>query len=337
MKKTTIKDIAHRLEVSPSTISRALSNHPDISEALKIKIKEVAQAMKYRPSAAALHLKRGSNKTIALIIPQITSFFYPSVIHGIEAVLHSQGYTLMILPTNDSLEREEENIGIAYDHDVAGVLIALTKETVNLDHFQTLKDSNIPVVLIDKVIEGTPYSSITIDDYKVSYQMVQHLYKTGCQKIIGIFGKASLTISHLRYRGFAQALADLNLPHETSQIAFVNSSSEAYTIALDMIQHHHPDGLYVMTDEIMLGVMPAIAELDLKVPEEISVLAISDGHLAQFMIPTVSHMKHDGLELGSLSAQKIIQYINAKNNNLLWNTPERIQMNTNIVFLNSTK
>lgn len=92
-----------------------------------------------------------------------------------------------------------------------------------------------------------------------------------------------------------------------------------------------------MTDEIMLGVMPAIAELDLKVPEQISVLAISDGHLAQFMIPTVSHMKHDGLELGNLSAQKIIQYINAKNNNLLWNTPERIQMNTNIVFLNSTK
>lgn len=336
MKKTTIKDVALKLGVSASTISRALNNHPDISDVLKQKIQETARMLKYRPSTVALHLKKGTSKSIALILPQITSFFYPTVIHGIEEVLHSQGYTLVILPTNDLYEREKENINIAYDQNVDGVLIAVSKETQDTDHFEILYESDIPVIMLDKVIENAKYTSITIDDYKVSYQMVQHLYKSGCRKIVGIFGKASLSISHLRYRGFQQALKDVNLTSAESQVCFVNSSEEAKEQCLRLLKLHMPDGLYVMTDEIMLGVMPSIAEMKLHVPNDISILAISDGYLPQFMVPSVSHLKHDGHEMGMLCAQKMIQYINAKNNNLA-NNVEKIMLNTNIVLLESTK
>ena len=336
MKKTTIKDIAQKLEVSPSTVSRALSNHPDISDILKQKIQETARILKYRPSSAALHLKQGTSKSIALILPQITSFFYPSVIHGIEEVLHSQGYMLVILPTNDLYEREKENINIAYDQNVDGVLIAVSKETPDTDHFEILNESDIPVIMLDKVIENAKCTTITIDDFKVSYQMVQHLYKSGCRKIIGIFGKASLSISHLRYKGFEQALRDLNLECTETMVSFVNNTTEAKENGLALLKEHKPDGLYVMTDEIMLGVMSSIAKLKLRVPEDISILAISDGYLPQFMLPSVSHLKHDGYELGMISAQKMIQYINAKNNNLTHNI-EKIMLNTNIVLMKSTK
>lgn len=336
MKKTTIKDIAKKLEVSPSTVSRALHNHPDISDTLKYKIQETARILKYRPSSAAIHLKQGRSKSIALILPQITSFFYPSVIHGMEEVLHNQGYTLVILPTNDLLEREKENINIAYDQNVDGVMIAVTKETLDTDHFEILHESDIPVIMVDKVIENANCTCITIDDYKVSYQMVQHLYKSGCRKIAGIFGKANLSISHLRYKGFIQALKDVNLECAESMVCFVNNSREAKEKSLTILKEHNPDGLYVMTDEIMLGVMPSISEMKLQVPKDISILAISDGYLPTYMVPSISHLKHDGYELGMISAQKMIQYINAKNNNLL-NNVEKIMLNTSIVLMESTK
>jgi LacI family transcriptional regulator len=337
LKKTTIKDIASKLNVSASTISRALSDHPDISEGLKNTIKETARSMKYRPSTAALHLKKGTNKTIALILPEVTAFFYPSVINGIEEVLHKQGFTLLILTTDDSLEREVENIDIAYDNNVAGVLIALSKETLNLDHLKTLDESNIPVILVDKVIEGSEYSSVTIDDFRVSYQMVQHLYKSGSRNIVGVFGKTALTITHQRFNGFSQALKDLGLRNSESHIQFVNNSKEAKEKTILLLKAHKPDGLYLMTDEIMLGALPAISQLGIRVPEQMGVIAISDGILPHFMVPKVSHMKHDGFELGSLSTQKLIQYINAKNNNILWQNVEKVVMNTNIVLLESTK
>lgn len=336
MKKTTIKDIALQLHVSTSTVSRALNNHPDISPHLTEKIKETAKLLHYRPSIAALQLRRGTNKTIALILPEISSFFYPSVIHGIDTILHQQGYTLMILPTNDRLDREIENIDIAYDQDVAGALISLSKETTNLDHLRRFDDANIPVILLDKIKENAPYTSITIDDYRVSYQMVQHLYKTGCDRIAGIFGKASLTISHLRYKGFAQALKDLGLPLEDEFVFFVNNSEEAKAAAFNIMEKVKPNGLYIMTDEIMVGVLPALAQLRIRVPDDLALIAISDGSLAHFMTPRVSHMFHNGFELGYLGAQKLILYIQAIQQNLPMVTPENLVMNTNIVLLDST-
>jgi len=337
LKKTTIKDIALQLNVSISTVSRALNNHPDISPHLTEKIKETAKLLHYRPSTAALQLKRGTNKTIALILPEISSFFYPSVIHGIDTILHQQGYNLMILPSNDRLDREIENIDIAYDQDVAGAFISLSKETINLDHLKRFDDANIPVILLDKIKENAPYSSITIDDFKVSYQMVQHLFKTGSNRIAGIFGKASLTISHLRYKGFAQALRDLDLPLDDEFVFFVNNSEEAKSAAHKIVEKVKPNGLYLMTDEIMIGVMPALAGLHVKVPEDIAIISISDGSLAHFMIPRISHMLHNGFELGYLGAQKLVQYINAIQHNLPLVTPEMLVMNTNIVLLDSTK
>jgi len=337
LKKTTIKDLAKMLGVSTSTVSRALNNHPDISPELTQKIQEVAKDLHYRPSPAALQLRRGTNKTIALILPEITSFFYPSVIHGVDSVLHPLGYNLMILPTYDRLDYEKENIDIAFDQNVAGVLIAVSKETMDLSHLQRFEPGTTPVILIDKVKEDAAYTSITIDDFRVSYQMVQHLFKTGCTRIAGIFGKANLLITHLRYKGFAQALIDLGLPHQEQMVRFVNNSEEARSSTFALMQEVQPDGLSLMTDEIMLGAMPALNQLNIRIPEQLGVIGISDGHLPHFTIPSMSHMHHSGFELGSLSAQKLIQYINAVNHNLPVPQPERVKMNVNIVLLNSTK
>ncbi len=337
MKRTTIKDIASKLEISQSTVSRALSNHPDISERLKELVNLTAREMKYRPSLAALHLKRGTNKSIALIIPEVISFFYPSLIHGIEEVMHQQGYTLIILPTNDTLSREKESLEIAYDQDVAGVILALSKETSDLDHLTILQENNTPIILVDKVIPDAGYTCITIDDYKVSYQMVQYLYKIGCRTIAGLFGRSTLSITHYRYKGFLQALKDLGLNTNPSLSAFIENLQDVGPQVSLILNEYHPDGLYIMTDEIMFGVMPTLSKLKIKVPESISLMAISDGKYAPYMIPSVSHMKHDGYEMGSICAQKMIQYINAKKNNLPWKTAEHILMNTNIVLMESTR
>ena len=310
MKRTTIKDIAQRLGINPSTVSRALKDHPDIGLALRTEIKQLAETLHYRPNHMAVYLRQRSTRLIGLIVPEVTMFFYPSVIKGIQHALHEHGYSLIMLPSNESLEREMENIQICFENDVAGIMLALSRYTQTSDHLAVLEDFGAPVVLFDKILEGLPYDAVVLEDFTSAWKAVTHFAQTGCRRIAGIFGNRNLRITQLRLDGFRQALGHHNLPLFEDYIHFCDNSYEAERCARSLMAlPEPPDAIFAMTDEIIIGALPAIATSGKKIPEECSVICISDGFLPYCLYPQVTFLHHNGYEVGRLTGEKMLQLI----------------------------
>lgn len=314
MKRTTIKDIAQQLGINPSTVSRALKDHPDIGAALRAEIKKLAVQMHYRPNHMAVYLRQRSSKLIGLIVPEVTMFFYPSVMKGIQNVLHDAGYNLIMLPSNESLEREIENIRICSENDVAGIMLSFSRYRHTSEQLSTLDEIGAPVVMFDKIIDDLPYDAIILEDFQSAYVAVNHLVATGCKKIAGIFGNPELRITQLRLDGFKQAIRDAGMEIQEDCICFSNSSYEAEKDArMLMAQKNPPDGIFAMTDEIIIGSLPAIVRSGKKIPEECGIICISDGFLPYCLYPKVTFLHHDGYEVGSLTAQRMLKLIEEGN------------------------
>ncbi|MBP6826883.1 MAG: LacI family DNA-binding transcriptional regulator [Saprospiraceae bacterium] len=310
MKRVTIKDIAQRLGVNPSTVSRALKDHPDIGLALRTEIKQLAHELHYHPNQMAVYLRQRSSRLIGLITPEVTMFFYPSVIRGIQHVLHEHGYNLIMLPSNESLEREIENIRICSENDVAGIMLAFSRYTQSSEHMTVLEEIGAPVVMFDKIREDLPYDSVVLEDFESAVVAVRHLAQTGCRRIAGIFGNPHMRITQLRLEGFKHALHDSNLPCPDEFIRFSDSAYEAEKCARAlMAMSPAPDGIFAMTDEIIIGSLPAIATSGKKIPEECAVICISDGFLPYCLHPQVTFLHHDGYEVGRLAAERMLQLI----------------------------
>lgn len=310
MKRTTIKDIAQQLGINPSTVSRALKDHPDIGLALRTEIKKLAVQMHYRPNHMAVYLRQQSSRLIGLIVPEVTMFFYPSVIKGIQNVLHDAGYNLIMLPSNESLDREIANIRICSENDVAGIMLAFSRFRHTSEQLSALEEIGAPVVMFDKIIEDLPYDAVVLEDFKSAYDAVTHLIETGCRRIAGIFGNEELRITQLRLDGYRQAIADAGLECNEAYISFSNSSFDAEKDAENLMSSENPpDGIFAMTDEIIIGCLPAIVRSGKKIPEECSIICISDGFLPYCLYPKVTFLHHDGYEVGSLAAKKMLQLI----------------------------
>lgn len=310
MKRTTIKDIAQQLGINPSTVSRALKDHPDIGLTLRTEIKKLANQLHYRPNHMAVYLRQQSSRLIGLIIPEVTMFFYPSVIKGIQNVLHDAGYNLIMLPSNESLEREIENIQICSENDVAGIMLAFSRFRHTSEHLSALEDIGTPVVMFDKIIDDLPYDAIVLEDFKSAYLAVEHLILTGCTRIAGIFGNPNLRITQLRLDGFKQAILDAGLEYKEEYVCFSPNSYEAEKDARELMEKPSPpDGIFAMTDEIIIGCLPAIVRSGKKIPEECSIICISDGFLPYCLYPKVTFLHHDGFEVGCLTAKRILHLI----------------------------
>jgi LacI family transcriptional regulator len=310
MKRTTIKDIAQRLGVNPSTVSRALKGHPDIGATLRAEIKELAEQLHYRPNHMAVYLRQRNSRMIGLIVPDVTMFFYPSVIRGIQNVLREHGYNLIMLPSNESLEREIENIHICHENDVAGILLATSRHASTESHLSALEEVGTPVVMFDKILDDLPYDAIVLEDFESAFTAVAHLSETGCRRIAGIFGNPKMRITQLRLDGYRQALADFGLSAAPDFVCFADDSYEANARARILMQAPTPpDGIFAMSDEIIIGALPAIATSGRKIPEECSIICISDGFLPQCLHPQVTFLQHDGGEVGRLAAQRLLTLI----------------------------
>jgi len=191
MNRITIKDIAKLLDVNPSTVSRALKDHPDIGAATKKKIQQVAKELGYRPNYQAIRFRQNKSGLIGLIIPEMGMFFFPSIIEAIEEITKKNGYHLIILQSNESLEKEKENALICKNFGVDGLLVCLSKETTAVPHFMDMIQSKIPVVFFDKVLQNKALSTVVINDYNASFMAINHLAKKGYKKISGVFASLS--------------------------------------------------------------------------------------------------------------------------------------------------
>lgn len=268
----TIKDIAKLLGLSKSTVSRALKDHPDISRETKDAVKKVAGDLGYMPNVVASSLRLKKSKTIGAIFPEISYFFFPSVIHGIEEVAHSMGYNLLIVQSNESYEREVENLNILISNKVDGILLSVSKETRNFDHFRHVMGMNLPMVFFDRIVKELVADNVLVDDISGAITAVNHLLETGKKRIALCNGNPNLLISQNRLKGYRTALEENGVPIDNRLIISGETPLEAETETLRLLNlDSPPDAIFAISDLTMTGVMKAIYQTDLRIPDDIAI------------------------------------------------------------------
>lgn len=337
MKNTpiTIIDIAKLLGVSKSTVSRALKNHPDISQETKDAVKKVAESLKYVPNNIASTFRHKKSKVVGLIVPQISYFFFPSYVLGIEEVVHKMGYNLLILQSNESYEREVENLNILIANNVEGILASVACSTQNYDHFQHVIDIELPIVFFDRVVKDMNADIVLVDDITGSFKAVSHLLENGRKRIVICVGNLNLLISQNRLQGYKTALIEKGIPVDNELILSCETPEETEQAILRILNlDNPPDSVFAISDLTMTGVMKAIFRKRLKVPEDISVIGFCDEPFRSMYNPPLSAIPPMGFEIGKKAAELLFDRI--QNNKYQRKEPQVIYLDSNLIKGGST-
>ena len=309
-KRVTLKDIAAHVGLSPGTISRALADHPDISDETKGRVRDAAQAMSYIPNYRAKYLRAKHSRLIALIVPEMNMFFVPSMIAGINHVVQQNDYSLIVFQSDNSIVQERRLAEYATHLSADGVLLVLSSETSDLQHLDVLHEFGIPVVLLDRTIDTTKYTTITIDDEQAGREAAKYLMDRGHTRIVGVFGDQRQRISAMRLEGFRRAHAERGIPLADSQILRITMIDDLPR-QVDEVFAAHPDltAFFTMTDDLLVHTHYLLAHRGIRIPDEVSLMAISDGEAPSFLHPNVTHLRHSGVEVGERTAHLLIGMI----------------------------
>jgi len=314
VKHATIVDIADKLKISPSTVSRALSDHPDIRQRTKERVKKAAAELHYFPNPIAKSLKSSRTTTIGVIVPEIKHDFFSSAISGIETVAYSAGYTILVCQSNESYEREVLNTNALMHHRVAGVIVSISQNTINGDHFLDLIKRKIPLVFFDRVCEDIPASKVVIDDYRSAFDAVQHLISKGYRKIVHLAGPKELGICTKRLKGYADALAEAHLPLLNGCIRHGGlHEKDGYDSMDALLRDKTPvDAIFAVNDPVAIGAFQRIRETTLRIPEDIAIVGFSNNKITSLIVPPLTTVNQPSFEMGQRAAEVLIENIQNK-------------------------
>ena len=311
MKKNpaTLSDIAKQLNISISTVSRALHDHPAISVNTKKLVIKLAEKLNYQPNMLALSLLNKKTNTIGIIVPEITSYFFSSVINGIQDLVNDTGYQLIISQTEESNEKEKEILEAMSRVRVDGFLVSPTSETHDAQHFNKLVNNGTPLVIFDRDCAGFNADKVLVDDYDGAFQAVEYLIKTGCRRIVHITGPSNLSISTHRLNGYLDALKKYHIPKEDQLIFNVKGFTPEYGVeaAKAMMKLPQlPDGIFAINDGIAIGAMFVIKEAGIQIPNQISVVGFDDEPHSSYFIPPLTSVWQPVYDMGLLSARILL-------------------------------
>ena len=307
----TIKDIAQELGISPSTVSRALKNHPDIGKKTKEAVHELAKKYNYKPNAVALSLRSSKTHMIGVVIPNIVHYFFSSVISGIEHVCNDAGYNVMICQSDENEEREITSIQTLTSSRVDGILASVSKDTTDFSHYKELLENSIPLVCFDRAVPELNTDKVIIDDVKGAFLATEHLIQKGCKKIIHLSAPMRLLIGQRRKEGYIKALQHYNIPVDESLIIKCDSRDEALKIMPRILESDiNPDGVFAVNDLTATGVLKMVRKYGLNTPKDIKVVGFSDGFVANVTDPTLTTIDQHGFEMGKQAAQLLLDRIN---------------------------
>ena len=312
--ETTIHDIAKKLNISASTVSRALNDNPLISEGTRKKIKKTAIAMGYRPNNLAANFRTKRTNTIGVIVPLINRHFFSSVISGIEDVAYTQGFAVTISQSNDNLFKETKIAQTLFANRVDGLIISIAMETTEFDHLKLFSDRKIPLVFFDRMVEEIPAHKILVDDFGGAFKVTKHLIDQGARKIAHIGGPVNLNIYENRRAGYIQALKEAGL--EVSEALIIHNSLRLNegTEAIDqLIKSRLPiDAIFCANDTTALSTIIYLKNAGIRVPDDIAVMGFSNEPFSEYVTPSISTVKQPGFLMGRKAAELIIKQIHGK-------------------------
>jgi|TARA_B110000305_G_C19404874_1_gene622150 LacI family transcriptional regulator len=307
-KKSTIKDIANVLGITPSAVSKALNNNPRISEKTKIAVQQVAKNLNYQPNHLASALRKGKSNLVGVIIPRANSNFFSSVVEKMEEVLNSHGYNVIMTQSNESYEKECRNIDALLYTQVDGVIASMANETVELEYYQKIKSKGIPLILFDRGENDLEVDYVGIDDYMTSQMVVKHLVEQGCKRIAHIAGFQHSRIYKNRIRGYKDALVEFDLPISKDLIIESNLGIDDGRRSMKKLLELpiRPDAIYAAGDWAALGALQVLKEVGIKVPEEMALVGFSNEPFTSFVSPPISTINQHNSEIGRITAETFL-------------------------------
>jgi DNA-binding LacI/PurR family transcriptional regulator len=330
---TTIIDIAQKLGISPSTVSRALHNHPGVKKETKELVKTVANELRYIPNPIAQSLKSNKTTTIGVIVPVIKHDFFSLAISGIEEVAYHSGYTIIVCQSNESYEREVLNTSVLMHHRVAGVVVSISQSTKSGEHFQDLLRRKIPLVFFDRVYDEIKASKVVIDDYKSAYDAVTYLINKGYKKIAHFAGPKGVGIYEKRLKGYVDAIKEHQIPFNDGLILQAGLDAKNGYDAMDLLFKANmiPDAVFTVNDPVALGACKRVKESGLKIPEDVAAIGFSNNIISSVVDPPLTTVDQFPFEMGKKAAEILILTI--EDNTI---EPKTIVMDTKLIVREST-
>jgi LacI family transcriptional regulator len=309
--QTTIHDIARHLNITASTVSRALNNHPRISDSTKKKVRDAAEELNYRPNSIAANLRRGSGNTNGIIIPVINRYFFANIIHGIESIMAPAGYNLIICPSNESLVKEASNIQTLISNRVSGILISISSETHDPAHFEGIFRSGIPLVQFDRVIDSISTCKVTNDDFQGAYESVSHLIEQGFRRIAHFAGPRYISAYQQRYKGYRQALSDHQLEFQDDMLFERVISRNMGSETMEKILSRWPgiDAIFAASDMSALGALLVLKAKGIRIPEDFGITGYVNEPFGEYMEPSLTTTEQFGEEIGKTAARELLERI----------------------------
>ena len=315
--QVTIKDIAKQLGVSVATVSRALRDLPDIHPDTKKLVLDLAKELDYQPNVLATSLVKSKTKTLGLIVPDLGYYFFSTVVKAVEDAAIAAGYSLLIAQTQESFERELTNIQNLSRSQVEGIIISLSRETVNFEHLTRLQRRGIPLVFFDRDSEEIDASKVMVDNEQSAYEAVKHLIENGCKRIAFLAGPTNVSVSNQRRMGYSRALQEAGIESDPSLIIhsdYFQDSAISKTHQL-MKEANRPDGILVVSDRLAIGVLIALQELNISVPNEVKMVSFNNEPICSLVSPTISSIAQPLEEIGRLSVELLLEQIEHKTDN----------------------
>lgn len=304
---STLKQLSQILKISVSTVSRALKDHPDISEETKRKVRELAEALEYEPNRQAINLRNNTSNVLGIMVPTLDNFFYDAFTAAVEEEARLTGYSVLIMQSGESRDIENANLKLLKNNLIAGVFVSITGETDDISSFLKIQNKNIPVIFFDRVPDYEACNKICLADKKAASMAAEVLIEKKKKNILALFGHPKLTISKKRFESFNDTFktkAPATKIH--NEFPLNTAEAKAYTLAA-LKSKKKPDTIFGMGDLILIGVMQAIHELGLRVPEDVAVMSISNGLIPTLYNPKITYVETSGYKLGKLAFRRMME------------------------------
>jgi LacI family transcriptional regulator len=337
-RKVTLKQIAKELDVSISTVSKSLKNSSEISEDTRLKVQAFAKLYNYKPNNIALSLKNKKTKTIGIIIPEIVHHFFATVISGIEQVANEQGYNVIVCLSDESFDKEVINLEMLANGSTDGFIMSLSKETQqkkDFHHLQEVINQGMPIVMFDRVANEILADKVIIDDLLAAYQAVNYLIEEGRKKIALITTVDYVSVGKLRTEGYIKALTDHNITIDEKIVLKIEDIDNCSDVIQKLIIENEIDAVFAVNELFAVVAIKEALKKGVKIPEEMSVIAFTDGIISKFSTPTITTVSQNGVKMGRKAAEMLIERLETEDEEDERYRTEVIE--TNLISRESTK
>jgi LacI family transcriptional regulator len=335
MKPANLKTLASELNISISTVSKALRDSYEISADTKKRVLELAQKLNYQPNPFASGLRKKGSKTIAVIIPEISNNFFTLAMDGIQVIAQEMGYHVLTYLTHERLSNEIASINQLRSGRVDGVLMSICSETSNNAHLEILNEIGIPVVFFDRVDENLPFPKVTTDDYESAFKATQHLIDANCKRIAFFGGSRHLSIMNKRRNGYINALEKNNIKAKPELILdFGNDNETNLQVTKNLLTGNQPpDGIFSAIEKLAINAYDVCYQLELNIPKDLKIISFSNLRTASFLGPPLTTITQPAFEIGQEAAAILFKLIEKKQ---VHNIPEKTVIKSTLVARKST-